>query len=56
VRDYTRNVVGTLAVAAPASRLTNERIEKEVAPLVLKAGRELSSRLGFDLGRREAQG
>jgi IclR family KDG regulon transcriptional repressor len=56
IRDYTGSVVGTLAVAAPASRLTAERIEKEVAPLVLKAGRELSSRLGFDLGRREAQG
>jgi DNA-binding IclR family transcriptional regulator len=56
VRDYTRNVVGTLAVAAPASRMSPERIEKEMAPLVLKAGRELSSRLGFDLGRREAQG
>jgi DNA-binding IclR family transcriptional regulator len=55
VRDYARNVVGTLAVAAPAARLTAERIEKEVAPLVLKAGRELSSRLGFDVGRREAQ-
>jgi len=56
VRDYTGNVVGALAVAAPASRLTAERIEKEVAPLVVRAGRELSSRLGFDLGRREAQG
>jgi DNA-binding IclR family transcriptional regulator len=56
VRDYARNVVGALAVAAPAARLTPERIEKEVAPLVLKAGRELSIRLGFDLGRREAQG
>jgi DNA-binding IclR family transcriptional regulator len=56
VRDYARSVVGTLAVAAPASRLTTERIEKEVAPLVLKAGRELSNRLGFDLGLREAQG
>jgi DNA-binding IclR family transcriptional regulator len=56
IRDYTGNVVGSLAVAAPASRLTAERIDKEVAPLVLKAGRELSSRLGFDLGRREAQG
>jgi IclR family KDG regulon transcriptional repressor len=55
VRDYARNVVGALAVAAPASRLGPERIDKEVAPLVLKAGRELSSRLGFDLGRREAQ-
>jgi IclR family KDG regulon transcriptional repressor len=56
VRDYTRNVVGTLAIAGPAFRLTNERIEKDVAPLVLKAGRELSNRLGFDGGRREAQG
>ena len=56
VRDYARNVVGALAVAAPAFRLAPERIEKEVGPLVLKAGRELSSRLGFDVGRREAQG
>jgi len=56
VRDYARNVVGTLAVAAPGARLSPERIEKEIAPLVLKAGRELSSRLGFDVGRREAQG
>jgi DNA-binding IclR family transcriptional regulator len=55
VRDYARTVVGALTVAAPASRLPPERIEKEVAPLVLKAGRELSSRLGFDPGRREAQ-
>jgi IclR family KDG regulon transcriptional repressor len=51
VRDYARSVVGAITVAAPAARLTAERIEKEVAPLVLKAGRELSSRLGFDLGR-----
>jgi IclR family KDG regulon transcriptional repressor len=56
IRDYARSVVGTLAVVAPASRLTAERIEKDVAPLVVKAGRELSSRLGFDIGRREAQG
>jgi DNA-binding IclR family transcriptional regulator len=55
IRDYARSVVGVLTVAAPAARLTPERIEKEVAPLVLKAGRELSSRLGFDVGRREAQ-
>jgi DNA-binding IclR family transcriptional regulator len=56
VRDYARSVVGALTVAAPSFRLGTERIEKEVAPLVLKAGRELSSRLGFDgSGRREAQ-
>jgi IclR family KDG regulon transcriptional repressor len=47
VRDYTRNVVGALAVAGPAYRLSTERIEKEIVPLVLKAGKDLSSRLGF---------
>lgn len=55
IRDYTRSVVGALAVAAPASRFTAERIEKEIAPTVVKAGRDLSARLGFDAGRREAQ-
>lgn len=54
IRDYARTVVGTLAVVGPAYRFQGERIEKELAPLVVKAGRELSSRLGFDLGRREA--
>ncbi|MGH7819132.1 MAG: IclR family transcriptional regulator [Candidatus Binatia bacterium] len=47
IRDYTRNVVGALAVSGPAYRLEGERIEREVAPLVAKAGRDLSSRLGF---------
>ncbi len=55
IRDYTRSVVGTVAVVGPAYRLQAERIEKELAPAVLKTGRELSSRLGFDPGRREAQ-
>ncbi len=48
IRDYTRNVVGALAVAGPAYRLPAERIEKEIAPLVVKAGQDLSRRLGFD--------
>jgi IclR family transcriptional regulator, KDG regulon repressor len=47
VRDYTRNVVGALAVSGPAYRLSSERIEKEIVPLVVKAGKDLSSRLGF---------
>jgi IclR family KDG regulon transcriptional repressor len=47
VRDYTRNVVGALAVAGPAYRLSTDRIEKEIVPLVQKAGKDLSSRLGF---------
>ena len=48
IRDYTRNVVGSLAVSGPAHRMGAERIEKEIAPLMLKAGKELSHRLGFN--------
>jgi DNA-binding IclR family transcriptional regulator len=48
IRDYTRNVVGSLAVSGPAHRMDAERIEKEIVPLMQKAGHELSSRLGFD--------
>jgi DNA-binding IclR family transcriptional regulator len=56
VRDYARSVVGVLAVAAPAARLSVERIDKEIAPAVLKAALELSGRLGFDGGgRRETR-
>jgi DNA-binding IclR family transcriptional regulator len=53
IRDYTRDVVGTLAVAGPAYRFTAERIDKEFAPVVVKSAKELSSRLGFDLGKRD---
>jgi IclR family KDG regulon transcriptional repressor len=48
IRDYTRAMVGSLAISGPAYRLSQERIEKEVVPLMLKAGRELSTRLGFE--------
>jgi DNA-binding IclR family transcriptional regulator len=50
IRDYTRNVVGSVTVAGPAYRLTPERIEKEIIPSVLRRGKELSSRLGFHEG------
>lgn len=48
VRDYTRMVVGSVAIAAPSYRLSEERIQKEVGPLVAKAAGELSKRLGFN--------
>lgn len=48
IRDYTRHLVGSLAISGPAYRLPSERIEKEVVPLVLKASKELSSRLGYN--------
>jgi IclR family transcriptional regulator, KDG regulon repressor len=47
IRDYTRSLVGTLAVVGPENRLTDEAINAAIAPVLLKAGRELSQKLGF---------
>jgi DNA-binding IclR family transcriptional regulator len=49
IRDYTRTVVGSLAVSGPAYRIGFERLEQELAPLTIQAGKELSSRLGHPL-------
>ena len=48
IKDYTRTVVGSLAVSGPTYRIPSQRIEQEIAPLGTKAGRELSSRLGYN--------
>ena len=47
IRDYARNLVGSLSVAGPVYRLTPERMDNEIIPRVLQGGRELSRRLGF---------
>jgi len=47
IRDYTRSLVGTLAVVGPRHRLTDDAIHAEIAPALLKAGNELSKRLGY---------
>ncbi len=48
VQDYTRTIVASLALAGPGYRLPQERIDGEITPLLVQAGRDLSSRLGFD--------
>ncbi len=48
IRDYTRSVVGSLAVAGPCYRIPSDRISHELAPLIVEAGRELSYRLGYN--------
>lgn len=47
IRDYTRRIVGAVSISGPAMRLTDERLEKELIPLILEASEELSTRLGF---------
>jgi DNA-binding IclR family transcriptional regulator len=48
IRDYTRLVVGSLAIAGPAYRLAPERISTELIPALLEAGGDVSRRLGFN--------
>lgn len=48
IRDYTRNVVGTIAIAGPSHRMDSARIERDLVPLMRQAGQNLSSRLGFE--------
>lgn len=48
IKDYTRTVVGSLVISGPAYRITQERVQNEIIPLIVKAGRELSSRLGYN--------
>lgn len=47
VRDYTRKVIGAISVSGPAHRMTDGKIEESIAAEVVRAGKELSARLGF---------
>ena len=47
IRDYTRRIVGAISVSGPTMRVGNERIEKELVPMVKQSAIELSTRLGF---------
>ena len=47
IRDYTRRIVGALIISGPTMRLSDERITKELIPLMQGSAEELSSRLGY---------
>ena len=47
IRDYTRRIIGALSISGPSMRFSDERIEKELVPLITKSVEELSIRLGF---------
>lgn len=48
IRDYTRRIVGAVSVSGPSMRFSEERMEKELVPLVIKAGEEISAKLGYN--------
>jgi IclR family transcriptional regulator, KDG regulon repressor len=47
IRDYTRMLVGTLAVVGPSHRFKADEINNDIAPKLVGAGNELSKRLGY---------
>jgi IclR family KDG regulon transcriptional repressor len=47
IRDYTRRIVGALSISGPSTRFTDQRLEQELTPLVVRAAEDLSTRLGF---------
>ena len=54
VHDYTRKVIGAIAIAAPAFRMTDDRLRKELVPLIQQASERLSRRLGYEAALRVA--
>lgn len=47
IRDYTRRIIGAVSISGPSMRFTDERVEKDLIPLVKKAGEEISTKLGY---------
>ena len=47
IRDYTRRIIGAVSVSGPSMRFSDERMEKELIPIVKKAAEEISLKLGY---------
>ena len=47
IRDYTRRIVGAVSISGPSMRFSDERMDKELIPLVKRAAEEISTKLGF---------
>ena len=47
VLDFMGQVIAGISVSAPKARMTNERIENEIAPMLLSAAKQLSIKFGY---------
>jgi IclR family transcriptional regulator, KDG regulon repressor len=47
IRDYTRRIIGAVSISGPSMRFTEERLQKELIPLVIRSGEEISHKLGY---------
>ncbi len=50
--DYTLKVIGGLSISGPITRFSEERLENEIIPIATAAGKELSQRLGYHIGKK----
>jgi len=49
IRDYTKRVIGAVSVSAPSMRVTAERMDSLLIPLIKEAAEDLSTRLGYTM-------
>ena len=54
VHDYTRKVIGAISISAPAYRMSEERLRKEIVPLLAQGAEQLSRRLGYEVALKVA--
>jgi IclR family KDG regulon transcriptional repressor len=47
VRDFAKNIIAGIGIVAPAMRIADDRVEKELVSLVQEAGSALSAKLGY---------
>ncbi|SHF47934.1 IclR family transcriptional regulator [Desulforamulus putei] len=47
VRDYKGNVIASISVAGPTIRVTKDRIEKELATMLIETANKISRQLGY---------
>ena len=47
VRNHAAEVIGAISIVAPSYRFTPEMLNEEIAPLVVRAAREVSLKMGF---------
>ncbi len=46
---HNRKVIAGISLSGPISRFSEERVSKELLPMLLEAGKEISHRLGYDV-------
>ena len=47
IKDYTKRVIGAISISGPLNRMSFERIEKELGPLIVEAATKISEKLGY---------